>query len=126
MGVDKLFTDCYPSIKKRRLVSPSSISQIEGMKRIGIDASIWLHQLCEVPQDWLRFHIKPFYPPIKLLEDFDKRINRVKCAAITPVVVFDGQDHPMKSATRSQRLGIETKAKNALTIRKKREKVARH
>jgi hypothetical protein len=88
MGVDKLFTDCCPSIQKRRLVSFSSISQIEGKKRIGIDASIWLHQLCKVPQDWLRFHIKPFYPPIKLLEHFNKRINLLKCAGVTPVVVF--------------------------------------
>jgi len=69
-----------------KLLEPYGAAESVKGKRLAVDTSIWMHQLCHVADPYLQYVIT-------------KRIIKLLCNQITPIFVFDGGVPALKRRT---------------------------
>jgi hypothetical protein len=99
MGIRDLWQKALSPISKEKSVK----FDVAAGKRIGVDISVWLHKTCHKDSTALCMTCEPMYPPESLLLSLKQMHQQLVDAKITPVYVFDGARHPMKSVARAAR-----------------------
>ena len=104
----------FPEATKGMQVIKRRLSEFQG-EQIGVDASIWLHTFCNNEWSALCLTSDPVYVPLSILERFKTQHDILTKLNITPIYVFDGCRHPMKSIARAKRDDTVEKAKTWLS-----------
>jgi len=71
---------------------------------IGIDVSIWLHQILTYQQAADQFHTIPNIPCEAVLKVIKDRLRNLSLNKLSPLMVFDGFNNPLKASTHSDRV----------------------
>lgn len=95
--------DLWKSILSRVKEAPKVKLVSQRGKKVGVDISVWIHQILAYDEVVLHLLSAPAYRPHRLLKELERRHGILVRAGIVPLYVFDGCDHPMKSATREER-----------------------
>jgi len=98
MGVKALW-----SLVACLLVSVNYYTALSG-RTVGIDASVWLHNLSQNPRRVVGYVLKSSLEPV--LQAFAARLQKLLDAGITPVFVFDGVRTGAKAETDANRKAI--------------------
>jgi hypothetical protein len=97
--------DLWSSILKRvKEAEKVSLRSLCG-SRIGVDISVWIHQILSYDEVVLHLSSQPAYRPHRLIQELERRHNILLKSGIEEkniLYVFDGLGHPMKDIERDK------------------------
>ena len=110
MTIDELWSKCIPGVKNKSAIS---FEMLRG-KRLAVDISLILHQLCSRGANALMLTCTPSYFPSDIIDTLSSWHDALCKYNIKPIYVFDGYKHLMKEKTNEDRRKVKLDATTKL------------
>lgn len=117
MGINHLWQHALAPCKDKKINPPVPLSHFKG-KKLGIDLSVWIHEIGKKTPTCLQLYFDPSRPnsPTQLINDIKARAYILQRSRIIPIFVIDGHPHPVKAATIANRREKIQKARQDMSM----------